>query len=76
MELQALVKAVIGLKHGWAVADQFEDTFNGEALEKQNLNALRYIKTSVEELISSRLLNQEAQEELIEYREGLTVYLS
>ena len=33
-----LVKAFINSHHGWAVADQFQDTFNGEGFEEQNHN--------------------------------------
>ena len=71
-----LVRSFINSYHGWAVADQFEDTFNGESFEQQNGNALRYIKACVEDIISSNILSEEAQEELIEYREGLVIYLS
>jgi hypothetical protein len=76
IDLCILVKSYINSYHGWAVADQFEDTFNGEPFEDQNANALSYIKDSIEGLISSGLLAEDAQEELIEYRESLVVYLS
>ena len=76
IDLCGLVKSLITSSHGWAVADQFEDTFNGEPFEDQNANALSYIKDSIQGLISSGLLAEEAHWELIEYREGLVVYLS
>lgn len=37
------VRDIIENKHGWAVAEQFDDILKGEDLEEQNSNALRYI---------------------------------
>ena len=70
-----LVKAVINSEHGWAVAGQFEDTFNGEAFEEQNYNALEYIRRSVESILRSDLLSDNAQDELQEYRDELEDYM-
>ena len=76
IDLCGLVKGLITSAHGWAVADQFEDSFNGESFEEQNSNALVYIKGAVQGLISSRLLSEDATEELQEYLVDLTVFLS
>ena len=74
-----LVKAFINTHHGWAVADQFEDTFdpNGYTpdFERQNPNALNYIMYSVEELMESDLLSDEAFDELNDYHKKLANYL-
>lgn len=74
--LCSLVRGFINSYHGWAVADQFEDSFNGDPLEEQNSNALAYIKACVESLLSSGLLSKAAQEELEDYRSDLTIFLS
>ena len=70
-----LVKAIINSKHGWAVADQFEATFNDEAFEEQNYNALEYIRESVESILRSNLLSDDAQDELQTYRDDLEDYM-
>ena len=64
VQLIELVKGFINSHHGWAVADQFEHSFEGEPLEEQNSNALVYIKACVEGILSSGLLSEDAQEEL------------
>ena len=72
-----LVKAFINSHHGWAVADQFEDTFEPSSyvdFSKQNYNALRYIYEAVDSLIKSGLLSKNAAEELQEYRDQLGEY--
>ena len=72
----SLVKAYIDSKHGWAVGDQFEDTFsNGESFENQNHNALRYIRSAVKDVIDVEILNDEAQDELRDYIDRLETYL-
>ena len=51
-----IVKAVVKSQHGWAVADQFENTFNDptpDTFAEQNENALDYVKQTVEELLDS-----------------------
>ena len=75
IDLCGLVKSLINSSQGWAVADQFEDTFNGEAFEEQNGNALRYIRSCVQGLIKSDLLNDDAREELQDYLDELEDYL-
>lgn len=76
VNLCSLVRGFVNSYHGWAVADQFEDSFNGEPFEEQNSNALVYIKGVVQSLISSRVLSEDATEELQEYLVDLTVFLS
>ena len=78
MELTDLVKAAISIKHGWAVADQFEDTFGRsgeEEFEDQNRNALKYIQQTIEELLEAELLEPHAEMEMEEYLEELSEYL-
>ena len=72
-----LVKALIDSHHGWAVADQFEDTFDPSGygdFSKQNYNALRYIHETVDGLIKSGLLSQNVTDELQEYHDRLKAY--
>jgi len=73
--LQKVVKNYISATHGWAVADQFEVTFDGEGFEKQNLNALIYIRKAVNELLNSDVLNEDAFDELQTYADALEDYL-
>lgn len=76
VELCVIVKSVINSQHGWAVADQFEDTFEGrEPFEEQNLNALLYIRDSIRGLIKSGTFSPQGQEELQEYLDDLENYL-
>jgi hypothetical protein len=70
-----LVKAFINSHHGWAVADQFEATFDGEEFEKQNFNALTYIEQAVRDIFNSGILNVEANDELEDYLVELHNYL-
>lgn len=73
----ALVKAFINTHHGWAVADQFEDTFTGEEpFEEQNGYALSSIREAVDALVIHGILADEFHEELEEYLEKLDAYLS
>jgi hypothetical protein len=76
IDLCGLVKSLITSSHGWAVADQFEDTFNGESFEKQNGNALVYIRGNVRGIIKSDLLNDSAQEDLQDYLDELEDFLA
>ena len=72
---QTIVSSFIKTKHGWAVAEQFEATFNGEEFEKQNINALTYIEQSVRDVFNSNILNIEANDELEDYLVELKNYL-
>jgi len=72
-----IVKAYINSNHGWAVADQFEDTFLGQSFEKQNYNALKYIHGAVLELVDdSEVLSDSAIDELQSYLDDLEIYLA
>jgi len=71
-----IIKSIINSEHGWAVADQFEDTFNGESFEEQNMNALDYIRNCLKyDIIKSGVFNDEAMEEINEYYDKLVKYL-
>ena len=70
-----LVEAYIKSKHGWAVSGQFLSPFNGEAFEEQNFNALQYIREAVESVLKSKLLSDDAQDELQTYRDNLEDYM-
>ena len=76
IDLCGLVKGLITSSHGWAVADQFEDTFNGESFDEQNGNALVYIRSFIQGLLKSDLLSDDAQEELQDYVDDLENYLA
>jgi hypothetical protein len=76
MNISDLVKTAIHFKHGWAVAEQFEDTFNGESFEEQNYNALRYIQETIDVLLNGDLLSEDAQDDLQLYADELMVYLA
>lgn len=70
-----VVKAFINSHHGWAVAEQFEDSFNNGDFEKQNTNALEYIAEAVEDLIESNCLSGDCNTELENYLEDLNGFL-
>lgn len=70
MDTVTFVKAVINSQHGWAVADQFETTYNNptpKVFVEQNENALDYIKQTVEELLDSELFNEDVEDGLRYY---------
>lgn len=70
-----VASAFINAKHGWAVAEQFEDIFEDlsqENLSKQNYHALKYIRQSITDLANSEALNDTSKERLAEIAEGLT----
>ena len=75
--LNQIVKAIIYNEHGWAIADQFEDTFSGdEPFEQQNPNALNYIKNCLKwNVMGSDVFNSAAMEEVKEYYDNLVEYL-
>jgi hypothetical protein len=63
--------------HGWAVAEQFEDTFSvGQSFDEQNINALKYIHESLKSLCNSRVMDEYAQEELVSYMEDLMEHIN
>jgi len=80
MQTVEVVKAVINSHHGWAVADQFEDSYiypnGGSAFEDQNYNALLYIRDLVKSLLEGGVLSDDAKEELGDYYDDLENYLA
>lgn len=77
MTLNKIIKAIINNEHGWAIADQFEDTFiGGEPFEQQNTNALRYIRNVIRyDILGNNVFSDEAMNELREYYDKLAEYL-
>lgn len=72
-----LVKAFINSQHGWAVAEQFEETINQDiSFEEMNYNALKYIQQSVYALLKSDVLSEDSESELNEYHDRLKDYLN
>ena len=76
MNIKEIIEAVIESKHGWAVAEQFVDTWNGEDFEKQNTNALIYIEKTIKSLIGEDIFNEDTEAELVGYLLGLEEYLT
>ena len=70
-----VVKAFIDSHHGWAVAEQFEDSFMNGDFAEQNTNALAYIAEAVESLIKSNCLSDGCNTELSSYLEDLNDFL-
>ena len=70
-----VVKAFIDSHHGWAVAEQFEDSFINGDFAEQNTNALEYIAEAVEDLIESNCLSDGCNTELGNYLEELNDFL-
>jgi hypothetical protein len=75
MTVQELVYAVIDSGHGRMVADQFNDSYESGNFERQNVNALGYIKSTVKELLDSELLDKWEVDDLIAYFADLKEYL-
>jgi hypothetical protein len=74
--LNQIIKAIINSEHGWAVADQFEATFDGQSFEEQNSNALRYIRNTMRyNILGNDVFSDEAMNELREYYDKLAEYL-
>jgi hypothetical protein len=74
--LSTIVKSFINSNHGWAVANQFEDTFdNGESLESQNKLAMSLVRSSVWDILESNVLSGDAKRELKSYLDELDYYL-
>jgi len=74
--LDQILKSIINGEHGWAVAEQFESTFNGESFEEQNINALNYIKNCLKyNVMKSGVFNDNVMEEIKEYYNKLVEYL-
>ena len=76
MNIEEIIGAIIESQHGWAVKEQFIDTWNGEDFENQNLNALRYIKNTINDLANSDIFSEEVEMDLVGYLIGLKEYLA
>jgi hypothetical protein len=76
MNIDTIIGGIIESQHGWAVRDQFIDTWNGEDFGKQNYNALRYIKDTIKELIRRDIFSEEVEAELVGYLLDLDEYLA
>lgn len=81
MHIIDIANAVIYKRHGWAVADQFDDTiydYSRDNLAEQNLNALSYILDELKDLCSgnSYTFTEDALEELEPYMEALEEYIN
>ena len=75
MTVQELTYAVIDSTRGRMVADQFNDSYESGNFERQNVNALGYIKSTVKELLDSELLDKWEVDDLIAYFADLKEYL-
>jgi len=75
MTVQELTYAVIDSGHGRMVADQFNDSYESGNFERQNVNALGYIKSTVKEMLDSELLDKWEVDDLIAYFADLKEYL-
>lgn len=78
MTVQTIVSALVNSDHGWAVRDQFDNTFDGsEDLEDQNPNALELVSATVKELMESELLAEGYElDELKRYRDRIETHLA
>lgn len=70
MYISEIAKAVINSEHGWAVASQFEDSFNDQSVKvfhEQNSNALNYIRDTIQSMINSDIFIEDIEDELRAY---------
>jgi len=71
MNLKQVVNAVINSEHGWAVAEQFESTWDDRSADnvsEQNSNAMDYIMDTINDLIKyNETFNEDAIDELQQY---------
>lgn len=81
MHIIDIANAVIYKNHGWAVAEQFDDTiynYSRKNLQNQNLNALSYILDELQDLCdkSDKTFTDDALEDLEDYMESLEEFLN
>lgn len=69
---------IVNSKHGWAVSEQFKETFSGEKpFEEMNTNALRMIHRVMEEISRGGVFDEtEFGMEMFGYTADLGEYLS
>jgi len=75
LSVENLIEGYITSIHGSAVSEQFRDSFAGEPFEKSNFSALKYIFETIENILCSQLLSEQAYDELYDYRDALEEYL-
>jgi len=71
MNTQDVISAIIRSEHGWAVAEQFEVTWDNrsvESIEQQNSNAMDYIVSTINDLIKyNEVFSEDTIDELQQY---------
>ena len=71
MNIQEVVESIIRSEHGWAVAEQFEVTWDNrsaDSVEQQNSNAMDYIMSTINDLIKyNEVFNDDTIDELQQY---------
>jgi len=71
MNIQEVVESIIRSEHGWAVAEQFEVTWDNrsaDSVEQQNSNAMGYIMSTINDLIKyNEVFNDDTIDELQQY---------
>lgn len=75
MTLQELTSAFISTRHGWAVAEQFNHSYETNDFKSQNPNALEYIKNCIKDLLESDLLAESETEDLVGYYQDLKQHI-
>ena len=71
-----ILSALIYKEHGWAVSDQFDDTYSDrDCFEEQNLNALDYIFDTVRAALESELFSEDSEEDITVYLYDLSEHL-
>lgn len=74
MNINEIAEAIIYKQHGWAVAEQFEVTWDNQSIDSftdQNSNALEYIRETILELTHSDALTEYAIEDLHYYLKSM-----
>lgn len=77
MTTKSIIASIIHAKQGWAVAQQFEDTWQqDEPFEEQNGNALREIERTCADLLESGILAEKPYYQVVAYLYELRQYLN
>lgn len=66
-----VIKAFINSHHGWAVADQFVDSWEDNDFTSQNPNALELIEESLTALLEAGIFVPMVEEEIEAYLDQL-----
>lgn len=74
MDIVDLVGGYIESTEGRSVSHQFVDSWEDGDFKSQNLNALKYIKIRVENVIESDLIRESAKVEIEDYLKDLTIF--